>query len=153
MKITAKAFGSELRSLREGKGLGLRELAKKARISPAFLSKVERGEVTPPAEKKLRSLAKVLDSDADALMAMAGRLPTDVLEIIKKHPNEYMELVRDLRNLSAEELRKFHVLTIEIPATPELASLFTKGAVEHYSWDGSEVAEKLRQKSEEEGAQ
>ena len=97
-------FGSQLRALREEKKLGLRELASQAGISPAFLSKIESGKEKPPAERKLRALAKVLEFDPEVLMALAGRLPADIVEIIQKHPREYVTLLRALRRLSAVQL-------------------------------------------------
>jgi transcriptional regulator with XRE-family HTH domain len=174
VKTAAKAFGSELRALREAKGFGLRELGKKARISPAFLSKVERGEMTPPAEKKLKSLAKVLDSNPDVLMALAGRLPDDVLKIIQRHPLQYIALLRDLRDHDAEELDRVRgsvffdglpTMSDRVKSPPPVGSLSEilgldetndKGAVPLAAVTTSnkrgllEVVEDLRQKHEEE---
>ena len=75
-----------------------------AKMSPAFLSQVESGKVTPPAEEKLRALAKALGCEEDRLIVLSGRLPSDVMKIIQKHPCEYMALIRRLRKLSAMEL-------------------------------------------------
>lgn len=41
------SFGTELRKVREGKGLGLREAARRMRISPQFLSDIELGHRLP----------------------------------------------------------------------------------------------------------
>lgn len=116
-------FGSRLRTLRTRKGLGLRELAKKANISAAFLSKIESGKEKPPAEEKLHALAKALNYDSDVLMAEAGRLPADIIKVIQKCPQEYLALLRELRNLSAREVRQVReripVTFMDIPISPE----------------------------------
>jgi len=139
MKITP--FGLKLRALREEKRLGLRELASMAEISPAFLSKIESGKEKPPAEGKLRALAKVLDCDPDVLMALAGRLPDDVVKVIQRHPKQYVALLRALRNLSVEQLEQVRGLSVqmwkmEIPPMPpekmrELVKSFKKGTLQH----------------------
>jgi HTH-type transcriptional regulator, competence development regulator len=97
-------LGKELRKLRKDKGMGLREVARKADISPAFLSKVELGKEKPPSEEKLRALAMVLGCEEDRLFGLAARLPSDIVKIICRHPREFMALIRRLKNLSAEEL-------------------------------------------------
>lgn len=104
MEIDLKEFGSKLRSLRIRKNLGVRELATKSGMSHTFLSRVEMGKQTPPAEDKLRALARELECDPDELLAMSGRLPADVVKIIRKHPKEYIALLRGLRNKSANQL-------------------------------------------------
>ena len=48
-----------LRAVREAHGLGLREVARRAEIDPAHLSRIERGERTPSLEALIR-LARVL---------------------------------------------------------------------------------------------
>jgi transcriptional regulator with XRE-family HTH domain len=106
MKSSVAPFGAKLRAMREAKGLGLRELAGRAGISPAFLSKIEVGKEKAPAEPKVRALAKILDFDPDAMLAMAGRLPADVVSIIQKHPREYTALLCGLRNLNPEQLHE-----------------------------------------------
>ena len=105
MKSDSKPFGAKLRALREAKGLGLRELARRAKISPAFLSKIEAGKEKSPAEPKLRALAKILDFDPDVMLAMAGRLSADVVKIIQRHPQEYTALIMGLRVLNQEQLQ------------------------------------------------
>jgi HTH-type transcriptional regulator, competence development regulator len=106
MKSALVPFGAKLRAMREEKKLGLRELAGRAGISPAFLSKIEAGKEKAPAEPKVRALAKVLDFDPDAMLAMAGRLPADVVKIIQQRPTEYTALLCGLRNLNSEQLQE-----------------------------------------------
>jgi transcriptional regulator with XRE-family HTH domain len=47
-----KSFGEFVRRRRAAKEIGLRELARKTGMSATYLSKIERGELPPPAEDK-----------------------------------------------------------------------------------------------------
>lgn len=49
-----------LRRLRRSKKMGLRELAKKAKVPPGYLSELERGEKTNPSAAIVQRLAKAL---------------------------------------------------------------------------------------------
>ena len=79
-------FGALVRREREAKEIGLREMAKMIGVSPTYLSKVERDEFSPPAEDKVKKIAKIIDCDADDLLARAGRVSSDLSDIIKQHP-------------------------------------------------------------------
>ena len=67
-------FGAFVRREREAKEIGLREMAKMIGVSPTYLSKVERDEFAPPAEDKVKAIAKIIGCDADELLARAGRV-------------------------------------------------------------------------------
>jgi transcriptional regulator with XRE-family HTH domain len=73
-------------------------------ISPTYLSKIERGEMPPPAEQQVVALANVLGQDTDVFLAMAGRIASDLPAIIKKHPRQYASLLRALRNIRKSDL-------------------------------------------------
>lgn len=62
----AASMGQRLRELRERAGLSLREVAKAAKISPAFLSDVELGRRFPGNEK-LALIAQKIKASADDL--------------------------------------------------------------------------------------
>ena len=99
-------FGAFIRREREAKGLSLREMAKKIKVSPTFLSKVET-EDWKPGEDKLRKIAEVIGCDPDDLLARAGRVPTELSEIIKQSPRREMTaLLRTAKGFSAEEMEK-----------------------------------------------
>ncbi len=62
----------------ERRGLGLRELCRRAKLDPSFLSKVLAGKRNPPAEEEvLRRLAGILETDAVELFVAAGRIPSE----------------------------------------------------------------------------
>src|SRR5438046_3436608 len=95
-------FGAFIRREREGKEIGLREMAKLIGVSPTYLSKGDRDEFPPPAEDKVKAIAKIIDCDADDLMARAGRVSTDISDIIKRHPVELAALLRTTKGLTAD---------------------------------------------------
>ena len=97
-------FGQYIRQRREQLKLAdrrysVRQVAQRIGVEPAYLSKIERGEVAPPSEAKIRLLAEELDIDTDVLLAMAGKVSSDLLEIIKKRPELFAELIRQLKTL------------------------------------------------------
>lgn len=80
-------LGGRIKRVRQARGLGLRETAKKLDISATYLSRIETNqEASPPAEKVIRALADLLEDDFDELMRLAGRVPEDVEEAIKADP-------------------------------------------------------------------
>jgi transcriptional regulator with XRE-family HTH domain len=97
-------FGAYLRERREallaerGGAFSLRQVAARVGVEPAYLSKVERGEVSPPSEATIRRLAAELEEDPDVLLALAGKVSGDLLEIIRRRPRLFAELIRALRD-------------------------------------------------------
>jgi transcriptional regulator with XRE-family HTH domain len=65
---------------RESKKIGLREVPKLVGISPTYLSQIERNEFPPPAEDKIKLIARAIDQDADHLPLLAGRIPYDPIK-------------------------------------------------------------------------
>jgi transcriptional regulator with XRE-family HTH domain len=81
-------FGALVRQERMAKKIGLREMAKMIDVSPTYLSKVELDQFSPPAEDKVRKIAKCLDHDVDELLAKANRVSSDITDIIKNNASE-----------------------------------------------------------------
>ena len=98
-------FGALIRREREAKEIGLREMAKMIGVSPTYLSKVERDEFPPPVEDKVKAIA-ILGCDADDLLARAGRVSSDISEIIKRRPVERTALLRTTKGMTADEISR-----------------------------------------------
>lgn len=79
-------FGTEIRSLREAKGLGLRQFARAIPIAPSYQSFIESGAVPPPSDAVLGRMAEVLGVPEHALFVYAGRLPPAILQAFWQHP-------------------------------------------------------------------
>ena len=101
-----ETFGATVRREREKLDIGLREMAKKIGISPTYLSKVERDEFPPPAEDKVKALAEILDLDVDELLALAGKVSSELTEIIRRQPREMASFLRAANGLTAEEMSR-----------------------------------------------
>jgi transcriptional regulator with XRE-family HTH domain len=95
-----------LRQLREAQKIGLRKFTQMVGMSPTYLSKVERDEFKPPTEKKVRAIAKALGQNPDELLALAGRVSSDLADIIQRQPREMATFLRAANSLSAEEMQK-----------------------------------------------
>ncbi len=96
-------FGPYVRNRREelrsaDREYSVRKVAARIGVEPSYLSKVERGEQPPPSEAKIVALAEVLDEDPDVLLAMAGKVSSDLQEAIRKRPQLFAELIRQLRD-------------------------------------------------------
>ena len=104
---SSERFGAYIREQRDAKGMSLRELAKAAGVSPTFMSKVET-ENWKPKEEKLRKIAQILGLDGDDLVARAGRVPSDLAEIIKEHGArpELEALLRTTKRFSSDQMGK-----------------------------------------------
>jgi transcriptional regulator with XRE-family HTH domain len=98
------AFGDFLRKRREKRqaddpGFSLRKVAANIGVEPSYLSKIERGEQPPPSEKTILALARELDEDPDVLLALAGKVSAELQAIIRKRPQLFAQLIRELKNL------------------------------------------------------
>ena len=65
-------LGTYLKSLRDAKGLSLRDVEELSGISNAFVSQLESGKVKHPSPIKLYKLAEIYGAPYEALMERAG---------------------------------------------------------------------------------
>lgn len=96
------SFGSYVRARREAlnasdRSMSVRQVAQRIGLEPAFLSKIERDVAPPPSEAKIVALAEALGEDPDLLLAMAGKVSSDLQAIIRKRPRLIGELLRQLK--------------------------------------------------------
>jgi HTH-type transcriptional regulator, competence development regulator len=95
-------FGQHLRERREklreeDKRFSVRQVAVRVGVEPAYLSKIERDQAAPPSENTIRKIAHELGEDQDLLLAMAGKVSTDLKDIILKRPKLFSNLLRELK--------------------------------------------------------
>ena len=102
-----RSFGETLRELRTAQDLGLREAATKVGISPAYLSRIERGKERPPSAEIIKTLARVLAADPDVLFRLSSSTDPEVASFLQNHP-EMLEFVRFLmdQNVTARQMKK-----------------------------------------------
>jgi len=84
---------------RENGAFSLRRVAERVGIEPSYLSKVERGIGSPPSEGTLTRLAAELEVDADVLLALAGKVSSDLQAAIRRRPRLFAEAIRALKDL------------------------------------------------------
>ncbi|MFC1490628.1 helix-turn-helix domain-containing protein [Candidatus Latescibacterota bacterium] len=97
-------FGQFVRDTREelrkeDRQFSLRKVAGAIKLQPSYLSKIERGDQPPPSEVKIVALAEVLGEDPDVLLALAGKVSSDLQETIRRRPKLFSQLIRDLKDL------------------------------------------------------
>ena len=107
-----KSFGGTIRELREAQELGLRAAADRLEISPAYLSRIERGKERPPKPALVKRLATLLGGDPDVLFRLAESTDPDLAAYIHDVPRvpEFLRTAKEM-NLTAED---FDVLIEEV---------------------------------------
>jgi transcriptional regulator with XRE-family HTH domain len=80
------SLGAVVRASRREKGLTLRALATLAEVSATYVHQIERDERIPSDQVAAR-LAGLLSIDADALALLSGRVPADVLGVLRANPD------------------------------------------------------------------
>src|SRR5262245_53302704 len=107
--IQSRSFGKFIRERRliraaDSSGFSVRKLAHRVGIEPSYLSKIERGEQPPPGEETIHRLAKELGEDPDVLLALAGKVSSDLVQIIRDRPTLVGELLRSIRRAPAKRV-------------------------------------------------
>src|SRR5688572_24375447 len=100
------SFGALVRRERERLEIGLREMAKLIGVSSTYLSQVERDKFAPPAEDRVRKIAAIIDYNPDELLALAGRVSSDLKEIIRQNPRQMATFLRSANKLSPQQRAK-----------------------------------------------
>ncbi len=99
-------FGKLIRERREAKNISLRKFAQQVGLSATYLSKIERGEMAAPGEEKIKIIAEHLELDEDELLALAGKVSTDLKELIMEHPKVIANFLRSTHGHSVKEIQR-----------------------------------------------
>lgn len=92
--------GSRIQEIRLTKGLSLRALAKRADVSVAYLSKLERGEANPTVGL-LKRIADALGAPLDTLVDSSGvplveeELPESLKQFLEEYRDRFPEELSD----------------------------------------------------------
>jgi transcriptional regulator with XRE-family HTH domain len=103
--INTKAIlGKYIREKREkllkgDKRFSLRQVSQRIGIEPSYLSKIERGQEVSLSEEKIILLSIEINEDPDVLLAFSGKVSSDIQEIIRKRPQLFTQLIRELKGL------------------------------------------------------
>jgi HTH-type transcriptional regulator, competence development regulator len=98
------SFSDFLRDQRETKrqsdpAYSLRQVAERVGIEPSYLSRIERGIESPPSEETIVKLAAELRADPDVLLALAGKVSSDLQSVIRRRPELFGQLLREMRDM------------------------------------------------------
>ena len=102
-------LGVHIRKVRErhrarDRSFSVRQVAQRVGVEPSYLSKIERNLVPPPSEATIRKIARELGENPDMLLAMAGKVSSDLHEIILDRPRLFTDLIRQLREAPDHEV-------------------------------------------------
>ena len=95
------AFGVRLRELRRQQGLTQRELALRVHLDFTYLSKIENG-ADVPGEAAVDRLAEALQADRDELLALAGKVPSEMAAWTRQDPRS-LRLMRKLPEMNQKQ--------------------------------------------------
>jgi transcriptional regulator with XRE-family HTH domain len=104
-------FGDHIRTTREalhaaGGDFSLRKVAARINVGSAYLSQVERGKGSLPSEEKVIALAAELGLDSNVLLAMTGKVSSELQAIIAKRPQLFAEMLLACRDLPDNAILK-----------------------------------------------
>lgn len=74
----AQTFGTKLRAYRRQANISQRELAEKTGIDFSYISKLENDRIPPPSADTIVKICNVLGIDPHELLAITGKLPSDI---------------------------------------------------------------------------
>lgn len=115
--------GAAIRARRERAGYSLAALAERLDVSISFLSLMERGK-RQLSEKQAKAIADLLGMPAELLLLGGGKLPEDVLDVIKSSTAEAAATIRQRRE---QELLAFsatpRIIVRHIEKPPEISSV------------------------------
>lgn len=100
----ANEFGEHVRKKREklrkkDPEYSVRKVAERVGLEPSYLSKIERGLEAPPSGEKVALIARELGEDPDVMLALAGKVSDDLLEVIRRRPALFGRMIRELKHL------------------------------------------------------
>ena len=107
-----RSFGETIREMRTAQEMGLRTAAERLGISPAYLSRVERGKERPPRPDLVKRMATLLGGDPDLLFRLAESTDPELAEYLHHLPS----VPKFLRAAKAMALtdEDFRLLTEEV---------------------------------------
>ena len=101
-------FGQTVKKLRKAKKITQLELAEKIGVDFTYISKIENDKTKlPPAEKTIRKLAEVLDTDAEEFILLAKKIPQNLRDTLvdDELAVDFLRVVSKFNNLQRREIR------------------------------------------------
>ena len=102
MTAMPNAFAQKLKSLREDKRIGIRELGRMCECTGMHISNMEKGKAMPSGAM-LKRLADALSTDIDELSALADQIDPEVSQLIKDKHTAIPSFLRSAKDLTPEQ--------------------------------------------------
>ena len=108
-----EALGYYIKNKRLQKKIGLREMAERLNISPAYLSNLEAGKHSMTNPLLLKKISKILEVDHLKLFKIIGYTDKDMSDLKKELTNEIIEefsdinigeIIKNLMEMSSEKI-------------------------------------------------
>ncbi len=130
MNKKEESFGDYLRNYRESSKISLRKLAEEAELDPAYLSRIERGEIKRPGREIIEQIAVALCRKQELQETECDKLNRDLLLMAEYKLSDADLLgLKPNQSISIEEL--FAQRLIERGLTKELAYEVKKAHLPH----------------------
>ena len=99
-----ETFGTVLKAKRREAGVSQRELAERVGLDFTYISKLENDRIPPPAADTLVKICQVLGIEPEELLALTGKLPSEVQETVgtKRAAQEFLRAAHKM-NLTDDE--------------------------------------------------
>ena len=89
-----ETFGTILKKIRKRKGIGIKKLSSRLNMSHGYISKIENNK-SLPSEEFIRKISDIFEYDNEELMIRAGKIPEDILSILRENPKEAAKYLRN----------------------------------------------------------
>lgn len=105
-------FGTYVRTAREQRqaaepgNYSLRKVAGRIGVGAAYLSQVERNDGSLPSEPTIRALSADLRLDTNVMLAMAGKVSSELQAIIMQRPQLFAEMLAVCQNMPDNAILK-----------------------------------------------
>lgn len=93
MKNSKQTFGQILKRLRLDRNLSIKQLSSTLNINYSYISKLENSH-SLPSKEFVYNLSKLFDYDQEELLIRAGKIPEDIIEILKNNPKKAAKFLR-----------------------------------------------------------
>jgi transcriptional regulator with XRE-family HTH domain len=95
-------LGEKIKSLREDRKIGVRELGRLVDVSAMHISNIEKGKSSASAEI-IQRIAEALGANSDELLALADQVAPDVAGVINGNAQAVPSFLRAAKDLTPEQ--------------------------------------------------
>lgn len=98
-------FGTFIREKRLEKNIPVRAFCDATGLSQTFICRLEKNDVLPPSEEKIKKMAEILEIDSEELIFKAHKVPKDIKQLILDRP-DIVPILRVASTKKPDDLKK-----------------------------------------------